>query len=364
MESFGDTLRKTREEKNIDIDTAVRETSISRQYIEALEKERTDVFPGETYLVGFLRNYSEYLGIDSKRIIALYKAKKIQESPVPEGLLHSPPSKILKPLLFSLIFLCLIAGGVCVYLFVIKPNTEADRGIVAVSAGQQPAEYTLTVMPIQKRIYIGDKINVPLDAGEYQLVVEDTLSVLALGTPQGTQFIELGEEVELDINDDRKADIIVYVSDISMDSAARGADVRMLIKAESASRSYEPVDLSVIPETSTANSTEKQTVILQDTRAYPFTLNVVFRGTCNFRYQSDSKESVEQYFVSDDTLIVQSSNGIRLWMSNANSVKMQIIANTRTYELEIGKAGQVLVQDIKWIKDTDGKYKLAVIELD
>mgnify|MGYP005605425407 CR=1 FL=1 len=34
------------------------------------------------------------------------------------------------------------------------------------------------------------------------------------------------------------------------------------------------------------------------------------------------------------------------------------------YDLDIGKAGQVVAQDIKWIKDTDGKYKLVVIELD
>ena len=39
-------------------------------------------------------------------------------------------------------------------------------------------------------------------------------------------------------------------------------------------------------------------------------------------------------------------------------------ADYKGYDLEIGKACQVLVEDIKWIKDTDGKYKLVVIELD
>ena len=58
------------------------------------------------------------------------------------------------------------------------------------------------------------------------------------------------------------------------------------------------------------------------------------------------------------------NNGIRLWMSNCNTLKFSIIADSKSYDLEIGKAGQVLVEDIKWIKDTDGKYKLVVIELD
>ena len=51
-------------------------------------------------------------------------------------------------------------------------------------------------------------------------------------------------------------------------------------------------------------------------------------------------------------------------MSNCNTVKFGIVADAKTYDLEIGKAGQVLAEDIKWIKDTDGKYKLVVIELD
>ena len=89
MESFGEILRTTRESKGIDIPKAERETSISKEYIIALETENVSAFPGEPYLIGFLRNYSEYLGLDSKNLISLYKAKMIQEAPIPEGLLKS-----------------------------------------------------------------------------------------------------------------------------------------------------------------------------------------------------------------------------------------------------------------------------------
>ena len=58
------------------------------------------------------------------------------------------------------------------------------------------------------------------------------------------------------------------------------------------------------------------------------------------------------------------SNGVRMWISNGNTVKLQVIANGKTYDLGLTKAGQVVVQDIRWIKDTDGKYKLVVSELD
>ena len=83
-----------------------------------------------------------------------------------------------------------------------------------------------------------------------------------------------------------------------------------------------------------------------------------------FRYKVDRHDPVESYFTSGEVVTMTANNGIRLWMSNCNTLKFSIIADSKSYDLEIGKAGQVLVEDIKWIKDTDGKYKLVVIELD
>ena len=62
--------------------------------------------------------------------------------------------------------------------------------------------------------------------------------------------------------------------------------------------------------------------------------------------------------------MMTANNGVRVWMSNGNTVKFTVVADTKSYDLEIGKAGQVLVQDIKWVRDTEGKYKLVVVELD
>ena len=55
---------------------------------------------------------------------------------------------------------------------------------------------------------------------------------------------------------------------------------------------------------------------------------------------------------------------MRLWISNANTVKMQLIADGKSYDLEMGHPGQVSVQDIRWIKEANGVYKLTVAEVD
>ena len=63
-------------------------------------------------------------------------------------------------------------------------------------------------------------------------------------------------------------------------------------------------------------------------------------------------------------LTMQANNGTRLWVSNLNALKVQVLAGGNSFDLEVGKAGRVEVQDIKWIRDSDGTYKLAVINVD
>ena len=64
VESLGDKLRTARESKGYTYSHVGRETNIAIRYIEALENEDFSKFPGEPYILGFLRNYGEYLGLD------------------------------------------------------------------------------------------------------------------------------------------------------------------------------------------------------------------------------------------------------------------------------------------------------------
>ena len=83
MESIGDKLRSQREQKGYSIEQIARDTNIAKRYLEALEVEDFTVFPGDPYLIGFLRNYSDYLGIDPEEMVSLYKNFQIQSQPVP-----------------------------------------------------------------------------------------------------------------------------------------------------------------------------------------------------------------------------------------------------------------------------------------
>ena len=97
------------ESKNLDLVKISREISIEKRYLEGLENEDSSVFPGEAYLVGFLKNYSNYLELDTELVLKLYHNKQIQESPLPEGLYEKKSSKRILPFLIPVaIFVVLV----------------------------------------------------------------------------------------------------------------------------------------------------------------------------------------------------------------------------------------------------------------
>ncbi len=362
MESYGELLRKAREEKNLNVDKIAREISIESRYLTGLEDEDNGVFPGEAYMLGFLRNYSNYLELDTDYILKLYNNKKIQESPVPEGLLikHRPIKLILAIVIPSVIVVA--AAAVITTLLLLKKNVSEDDSVV-LSNSSKARQYELDNSKFSQRVYKGDQIIVPTNNGQIVLTVRDTLSSFGLDTPGGVFYTDLAEETEIDINGDSNPDLIVYVSDISSSDESRGAEVSMLLR-HSVAMNTSGVNVDEIPFESDIKSKHPQKVILEDNRAYPFTINASFRGSCLFRDKVDNENSVESYFTRGEVFTANPHNGIRLWISNSNAVKFTIVADSRTYDLDIGAAGQVLVEDIKWIKDSDGRYKLVVIELD
>ena len=142
MESYGTILKRAREEKNIDRDTVARETSITVECIRGLEEEDTSVFPGEPYMVGFLRNYAEYLGVSPDSVMALYRSKAIQESPVPDGLFVKHKSFFPVPLVVAVgIF---VVAALAVVLIISKFPHADKTGSVVVSQGMASKTYELT----------------------------------------------------------------------------------------------------------------------------------------------------------------------------------------------------------------------------
>ena len=72
MASIGEQLKQIREDKNISLEEVANATKISKRYLQAIEEGNYGLIPGQTYVIGIIRNYARYLGLDPKPIIEQY----------------------------------------------------------------------------------------------------------------------------------------------------------------------------------------------------------------------------------------------------------------------------------------------------
>jgi len=83
---IGDSLREARTRRGLspaDVHKAIR---IRERYLTALEEERWDMLPGEAYTKGFLRTYSEFLGLNGHLYIDEYNARIARHDEEPQSL--------------------------------------------------------------------------------------------------------------------------------------------------------------------------------------------------------------------------------------------------------------------------------------
>ena len=80
---LGEILKNARKEKKITVKDVAAETNISVRYIEALENEDYSEFPGETFILGFLKTYGNYLKLDQRMLTDIYRGTIIEESQPP-----------------------------------------------------------------------------------------------------------------------------------------------------------------------------------------------------------------------------------------------------------------------------------------
>jgi len=74
--TLGERLKKLRSERRISLFEVSKHTKIQIKYLEYLEEGKYDKLPADVYVKGFLKNYAEFLIIDSGVLIRLYEKEK------------------------------------------------------------------------------------------------------------------------------------------------------------------------------------------------------------------------------------------------------------------------------------------------
>ena len=360
MESLGEKLKSAREAKGLSFDQVSRETNISVRYLEALESEYFSGFPGEPYVVGFLRTYGAYLDLDVPEILSLYRSLKIQEQPVPQQLLQEP-SPLPKIIIIAAVILVVLgAAGGGAYFFLSRPKKAAVQAPVQRTA----VEYTMSSDSLERRFYTGDTILIPLETTQYKLEMGSIDDKVAIRTPGGIERLDLGQHTVLDLNRSGFDDIEITITDF----VKNNPDIGVLLRIEMTGNPAEAALEVPVIESGSSPALAASTIIFSSSNAYPFTLQSVFQGYCMFRweilFERDRRDRNERYFQRADELNIQAQNGIRIWTSNAQAAKFQVIGGGRTVAVELGGAGEVVVADIRWVRDEDSRYHLILARLE
>ena len=362
MESLGEKLKTVREERGWSYDYISREINISAKYLEALERENFSCFPGEPYVLGFLKNYAEFLDLNPEELLSLYRSLKIQEQPVPVEQLLKNPSPLPKILAIAAIVLAILALGAGVfYLISRSPKKSQDSP----QAARTVMEYTMTTDVLERRFYPQDTILITEGTDSYKLVFTSISDAVTITTPRGPIMLDLGQEVTVKLNDDGFMELRINAADFVKNDSASGALLRF---EQTALPQTVAQPASEIPPESLSAGRDVANVLFTSPNAHPFTLQAVFQGYCLFRYEilyeRDRPGRNEQYYQRSEEINISAQNGIRLGISNAQAVKFQVIGGGRTVPLETGGAGEVVVADLRWVRDEDNRFRLALIRLD
>ncbi len=385
MESVGQKLREARELHNFSLEQVARDTHISKQYLEALETEQFSTIPGETYIIGFLRNYAEYLSLNPEEIISLYKNIQIQEQPLPMTELLEPtgskaPTRIL--ILLVVVLALLGGGGYLLYRYVIapprraRPQADVVQEVAEQAEGQQ---FVFEDEAMTRWFNADDNIGFPLNGNTYRLELTEIGRTLILKVPGGTLEMNVGEDRQLDVNGDGRNDLRILLNDIDAMDVAKRANLSLykITKATSPQVAEAPPgeqEDATTQEGESASTTAGEAAAVQTTQApagaltistagspSPFRVSVSFRGYCLFRYLVDNDIREERFFHKGENFSLDAKNEVRLWISNAGVVRLMVAGR----ELEVGRAGAVTTKQVRWRRDeASGQYVLEVVTRD
>jgi len=71
----GEILKRTREHYGRSLEDIEKVLRIRAEQLDALEKNEMEKLPAKVYAVGFVRSYSEYLGLDGDKMVRLFKTQ-------------------------------------------------------------------------------------------------------------------------------------------------------------------------------------------------------------------------------------------------------------------------------------------------
>mgnify|MGYP005832174531 CR=1 FL=1 len=386
MNEIGPIFREARTRTGKTIEEAVRETKIAKKYLIAIENEDFDVFPGETYLIGFMRNYAQFLGIDPDEVVHRYRDLKIQEQPSPIEQLMVRPVNVKRYVLLVVIALMVIAS----VIFVVKSRGKVKKVLpqeVFTKAEEEKTQPAENIVVFEEEELIrdflkGDVIEIQQGGTTYRIQIESIGETLNFSIGDLRFMLSTNERVEIDFDRDGKKDVLMRTNrlgegkvNLTLKKLYRIGKFGTLAEVGSESKAQEN-KTSTGKKSESSGSPEvvliKEEDVLQKVPIAPKTgfqivssyekteINSVMKasGTCYFGYIVDEEEKKEALLRKGDELRLSARDIMRIMVANPGVLEL----NINEIPLVLGKRGEVVAKVIRWYRDADNKdlYHLVI----
>lgn len=190
MLSVGDILRREREKKGLAFKQIEKEIRVREKFLQAIEKNEWQLFSSKVYISGIIKNYSQFLGLDYKKMLAFFRREyeRKEETGFKERVSRAYLTSDTKQIFFRgvvfifIIVLIYFSYQIALYILppkiiIVSPKETAFKHVDSVKiSGKTEREAVITIFG--DRIY-QDKNGVfeysfPLQKGKNELIIEVT----------------------------------------------------------------------------------------------------------------------------------------------------------------------------------------------
>jgi cytoskeleton protein RodZ len=352
MESFGEKLRTTRENLGYSIEQVARDTHISKRYLIALEDEDFSIFPGETYLKGFLQNYSDYLGLNSDDMTVIYRNMKIQEQPIPmDQLLDYKSLRNRRPLILGIIAGVILVAGLVFLLVYFNPFGNAGSGNEDKSTDEIEFKGEKISVDLTRGMSIVVTISRQKQALTAQKVEENGLT---FNGKNGSESMIVGEEKYFDMDGDGTPDVAVFLTEIFKEQNQNKARVTLQQPAagDQADIGANASDIELI-ERGIAK------VLIERSSPESFNIGITVIKNCYIISYIDKNAREEKMSYKGDTLSFTVERNADLRFSDGGAVKLTVTGK----EIDSSSANQLFATQVRWVKTTGDKYQLVAFSV-
>jgi cytoskeleton protein RodZ len=136
--TVGQYLRQEREKRGVPLEQVAKVTRITKENLEALEKDDFQAISAPVFVRGFLRNYAVYLCLDPQELVARYdsqtdliKTPGAKETP--------PPSKDENPVFKYLLSLGILLAVVAIIYYLQQPSVPPSPPLPSTTVAPPPS---------------------------------------------------------------------------------------------------------------------------------------------------------------------------------------------------------------------------------